>query len=549
MENDHVRCSHDDVVCSACGRLVVRQLLCVDSTTGEMLCPVHYRARHFSRVLAAQKSERRSTPAPRRKAQHEDKAAWSLPSHPQVLSALDQSNTALGGNALPDRYLGGDALTTPAAATYYSGSQQLRLLSESPLLLPTPSGGMAPMRSPSHFPAAFPLVDHHAAAHWAAQLAAVERSERASQRLIERAAHWHAIACSRRAFRRLRAHRSGASLAGVADGLLVGRAFAQFLSRALMQALHEAESGRLYRTLNFRRGLTAFANYKEVAWSLHAANSWRRVRGKCAALAVLRWNASLRLAMERSGVHRQHERTRLRQWLRSARRLARAHDARSQRAATAELRFRLSAQLACLRRWRSLTRIALLSELEADVALQLACKQKLRRGWKRWLTSEVDERFVREPTAPVPQHELSVAEPDVQQQTVTTMVREAAGGSDPRSHSVSENLERRAVDAMRRAEQAEARVVQLEQALMESEQRAAQALAAAARESERLTASFRRERDTLLRELGMALERSSAHHVAALPGLPHPQSTSPADDKCMPAIACARRRRLVRVIK
>ena len=73
-----------------------------------------------------------------------------------------------------------------------------------------------------------------------------------------------------------------------------------------------------------------------------------------------------------------------------------------------------------------------------------------------------------------------------------------------------------------RALAAEARVAQLEQALEASRTAAELAADAAARELEHLKMSFQRERDTLLCELGAALESLMKRDVFAPVNLPVP---------------------------
>lgn len=47
-----------DCVCSVCGRAVDRALACVSVDTRELLCPIHFRERHFKKVFAEQRLER-----------------------------------------------------------------------------------------------------------------------------------------------------------------------------------------------------------------------------------------------------------------------------------------------------------------------------------------------------------------------------------------------------------------------------------------------------------------------------------------------------------
>jgi hypothetical protein len=51
----------DAATCSVCSRAVPRALACVDTQGGvrEILCPVHFRQRHFQRVLEQRKLEKR----------------------------------------------------------------------------------------------------------------------------------------------------------------------------------------------------------------------------------------------------------------------------------------------------------------------------------------------------------------------------------------------------------------------------------------------------------------------------------------------------------
>jgi len=53
-----------DGTCAVCARPVERALACVDTSTGELLCPVHFRERHFKKVFAQRRVERWSRPAP-----------------------------------------------------------------------------------------------------------------------------------------------------------------------------------------------------------------------------------------------------------------------------------------------------------------------------------------------------------------------------------------------------------------------------------------------------------------------------------------------------
>ena len=53
-----------DGTCAVCARPVERALACVDTSTGELLCPVHFRERHFKKVFAQRRVERWSRPPP-----------------------------------------------------------------------------------------------------------------------------------------------------------------------------------------------------------------------------------------------------------------------------------------------------------------------------------------------------------------------------------------------------------------------------------------------------------------------------------------------------
>lgn len=47
--------------CAVCARPVERALACVDAQSGELLCPVHFRERHFKKIFAQRRLERWST--------------------------------------------------------------------------------------------------------------------------------------------------------------------------------------------------------------------------------------------------------------------------------------------------------------------------------------------------------------------------------------------------------------------------------------------------------------------------------------------------------
>ena len=209
----------DDAVasCTMCGREVLRQLACVDAADGSLLCPIHYRARHFQRVFSQRKRERWSTPATKR---HESRIddRWTTPRaqqlqapntaatpcapelsasplSPVLTASIEASIVAANAARKPLTKLEKDWVA--ASERRSSGLRTPRhrdAASDDRLALPSDDGGAPPWTK------------------WLAQIAASERADRLAQRLMERAERWHESERLRQPLRVLRAHRGSATL-------------------------------------------------------------------------------------------------------------------------------------------------------------------------------------------------------------------------------------------------------------------------------------------------------------------------------------------------
>lgn len=529
----------DVQLCASCGREVIRELACVDSSTGELLCPMHYRARHFNRVLSARKNERWSTPGIRRRGARttSDENEPRFTTTP-ASAILAREGASKSGHASPGQDAGALITTSTSFA-----SPRYPLL-QTPLPYEPQSGSFEQAHNLTHHheqqrhakerahiassvlaPLPLPSLRQHAAAQWAEQLAAIDRTERAAERLLERADRWYERTRLRSALNQLRASRAGSSLLKAADHFLVGRAFAHVLSQTLLQALRRGERRSAGRTVMCRRGMSALRSHSAAAWRLVAAERWHCTRSQSAAFSVLRWNASVRrlVARNNANVDRHYASTRLRHWRQSAQRMAVV----TQGTATAMLRFRISSQLGCIRTWRQVARLGVIGELEIEVAMRKARAQHLRCGWSRWRAAVAGARG--------DEMDAEFPSPGRRRQPPTnTAVPLGEGIADDPVHDKAKRAEKRALAA-------EQRIAQLEGALAASQAALERAVVSAARERTALKAAFQRERDGLLHELGKALDRAAKLEQAAL--------QRPDDKAQAPSPPAARRRRLVRVVQ
>jgi uncharacterized membrane protein YgcG len=581
--------------CNVCRCTINRALACMDAGTGETLCPVHYRERHFRRVLEQRKQDRWQSPAVRK-----DEEA-PTPRAPLA----DLTDQLPGPSATPmttARPSGPSASRPPqhasieeVGATDDEDDRQVLQPPAPPLQL------QQPPRQPW--------------VRWAGWLAA----QGAARRLLVRAGEWHDTSQTRRALLTLRHHhhQSMAMLMLRANRMRLGRSFGALLAHALWLAFRDAQAHNHH--LNGRRRLVMRALRRRAASVRRVAtvDRWRIVRRRVAALAVMRWNATLRLL--RADAWRRHL---VRVRLRTLRARCAAHAQwRSDRMAAA-VRHRLWSLTRSLRMWMGTARVAALGRVETSIAARLHHRQRLRGGFATLVRQTAAEKARREASAIACVAREITRDASGAATASTSSADEAgyggceggsgSGGGSGREGSGREGgrgdggggdggeilpppavatharlvatevrleaAESRAAEAESRAAEAESRAAEAESRASELEASlvATRALLDEARNSAEVSASsFRRERDTLLSKLGVAMEelvrlkhpavqlRSVNGPESSAGGAPHHHRSEltqaalsrhstlqlPQGTPCGPGPSIPRRRRVIRILE
>ena len=307
--------------CTVCARDVKASVACIDVDTGETLCPVHYRKRHFQKVFEHKKQEKW--------------VASPSPSPRPLSSAISSSSAA--------------ALRT---------------------CLSTATAHMPVV--PIQWDSPKPRNDwDHRWAQW------LEDKDE-ERRLRARADEWRGPAELRRCFAGMRAlFHVPSNQALRAHRHRLGRAFGGLLAATLSVALRRAEHRRKCHTMRRKRGFRALYICRIHAARTLAAHRRYATRACATALAVLRWNAVVQSS--RSFVSNRHAASnRLEHWRqRAADRIRGRSDM-----CTAVLRHRWRAAGSSLQRWRSLTRLATVERLEEQIALKLHRRKGLLRAYR-----------------------------------------------------------------------------------------------------------------------------------------------------------------------
>lgn len=499
------------VACSVCGRAIARPLACVDADSKEVLCPIHFRQRHFKRVFEQRKQER-WTPTPKPPA--------------RLQSAADSETTTNVGSA-----------ASPDAAT---SSTNGGCAEENNPPLKSTRNAAAPSSPPS---AQGPLSAVEMRAIPQCSAGAVEASmetEAEEAALTPRAMERCTQMGLRRGWRALRSWRSHRWLAARADGLRVGRSFAALLASALCRALRYAESIQMHAAAARRRAFRRICAHTEgTLWHSVSADTWRERRHRAAALVVMRWFASLRRGYSErleAGTRRHEVRARalaLSQWSILARRtslhaveLTIAAKFHRRHALLTVLAHRLAAHAA-----RRSARARLIDGLCFARGLR-----RMRVGMRAWSACYCSTRDRHRPSIDShPGHSPPAGESPAAGAAALLVCRGSDGGND---HAAA--MARRVAVAERRAAAALMRVADLEATLAAERQDAHDA-----------QQSFRREREALLETIGALFERE-AGRAGAVPARRRVLAVDGAPPRAARAVAtrddadAARSHRLVR---
>ena len=315
--------------CDVCNRSIPRALACVDTSTGtrEILCPVHYRQRHFQKIFKEKKSERRVswTPRPTTNKIELDALTSPAPSMPPPTTSKTIKQ-----------------LATPATIFDMSPPTGESSIFEVPSPeLPYDSVGPNAIRRQR-------MPKKQAGRRFFLRLSALV----AARDTLIHADDWYCAACKKRAFAQLRCHRSNGRLAEDADAFRVSRFFHGFLRFTLWNALRRAESEELFLKAIRRRGLTAFGRLAVRKRRLRAADHYRDVRCKLAFMVSWRAYCLVGFALHR---------------------MVSAASEQAQR----------RVKTAYLTRWRRGTKLDALQVLRGQIADDV-CKRSCVRCWKAW---------------------------------------------------------------------------------------------------------------------------------------------------------------------
>ena len=434
---------------------------------------VHYRQRHFQRILEQRKQDKR----------------WSLPptkrSRPLHEPTSPAPTTAV--QPIPHTTKPSAAVIAPQSVSSPSSTGvNVNLIEATDVATPDDASGVTAI-SPS-------LVLRHGWRRWATGIAAHSDAHVA----LTRADSWSCAASRRQAMLRLRVHRSAACLMARADQRRTERCFAAMLRAGLWRALGRAESAHLLATWVRRRGMRALVQHTAVRRRLAAAAHFHAVRACLTGLTL--WRCAAELCCHRTALHH-----------------------------AAVVRHKWCVRLATLRHWGRLTTLTFLLRAAWDVADRVCNRLRRRRAlrtWSMWAQSAAQQQPQQQP------QQQSHQQSQQQSQTPATQQRPTAGS--PSSEEQLENMEvaarraiaralrrtdeaeERALAAEARAEAAEARAVAAEARAVAADTVAAEARCAPSNADEiaavraAMRTAFERERHQLLRKLGDALASDAA---------------------------------------
>jgi hypothetical protein len=252
--------SDPDPPCSVCGRSVERALACVDADTGELLCPVHFRERHFRRVFAQRKLERWSPIGPgARKQRQQQQRSSTEPLSPNCAQLVGTEATRG---------------VTPVKVE------------------PAPSLPFESRHSPeAPEDSVQRLALRRSCARWRCH-ASRRRGTQALQMRRRRHQLTLYLAC-------LRSYHSDATLCSLADAARIGRSFATLLSQSLWRTFCRNASEQHCATAACRRALSRWMRY--AAWQRRQIDDLMtaivRERMRSLNSALWRWAAGARLAI------------------------------------------------------------------------------------------------------------------------------------------------------------------------------------------------------------------------------------------------------------